>query len=438
MSRAGRESRLRWSNWTSGTARASGPLPALPPSASAASVATKAALLRRLELEVTRRLDGMLSGDYRAFVPGQGSEPAGARAYGPGDDARRIDWNLTARALSPHVRTTEADRELETWVIADRSASLDFGTALREKREVVLAAVAAFGFLTVRAGNRLGVLVSGGAELIRFPAKAGRASMLAALSALYDSPRREVGPSPVADLRGALERLERTQPRRGQLIVISDFLDGSDWATALRRLAMRHQVVAVQVTDPREFELPAVGMMSVVDAETGRQLDVQTNSPELRYRYAAAAAARQEGIQKSIVSSGAEHLRLSTDRDWLLDVVRFVGRRRGERLPSRSAHRGSLASASSRPRVPIGAASGSTSPRPSGSASPGASRSTRGGTSPSTSPQVLRTLPTRAARRTSARAASPTTSPGTESHLGSSPTSSAAPGTGSTSPGGAS
>ncbi len=128
----------------------------LPPSP-ARPVAAKAAVLRRLELDVTRRLDGLLSGDYLAFASGPGTEPAGARPYGPGDDARRIDWSLTARALTPHVRTTEADRELETWVVADRSASLDFGTAEREKREVALAAVAAFGFLTVRAGNRLGV-----------------------------------------------------------------------------------------------------------------------------------------------------------------------------------------------------------------------------------------------------------------------------------------
>ena len=137
---------------------------ATPPSASPTAVATKAAVLRRLELDLTRRLDGMVSGDYLTFTPGPGTDPAGARPYGPGDDARRIDWNLTARALSPHVRTTEADRELETFIVADRSASLDFGTAQREKREVVLASVAAFGFLTVRAGNRLGVLVVGRRE----------------------------------------------------------------------------------------------------------------------------------------------------------------------------------------------------------------------------------------------------------------------------------
>src|SRR6202022_1287349 len=170
---------------------------------------------------------------------------------------------LSARALAPHVRTTDADRELETSVVVDRSASLDFGTAQREKREVALAVVAAFGFLTVRAGNRLGVLIAGGDELTRVPARSGRIGVLAALSVLYDTPRRERGPAPAADLAAALARLERTQRRRGQVIVISDFLDASDWARALRRLAMRHHVIAAQVTDPRELQLPAVGMLAL-------------------------------------------------------------------------------------------------------------------------------------------------------------------------------
>lgn len=319
---ARRAAGLRWRQWTRPRP------PAIPPSTAPGVVAAKAAFLRRLELDVTRRLDGMVSGDYMALVAGPGSEPAGARLYGPGDDARRIDWSLTARVLAPHVRTTEADRELETWIVVDRSASLDFGTAEREKREVALAAVAAFGFLNTRAGNRLGVLVAGGDQLARLPARSGRSAVLAALSVLYDGPRRERGPADGADLGAALSQVERTQRRRGQVVVVSDFLDTTDWAAPLRRLAMRHQVVAVQVTDPRELVLPAVGMLEVVDTESGARLHVQTNSPELRERYAAAAAERQERTRRLLADAGAEHLELSTDRDWLVDVAEFVRRRR--------------------------------------------------------------------------------------------------------------
>lgn len=319
---ARRAAGLRWRQWTS--RRPPEPPPSTPPG----TVAAKAAFLRRLELDVTRRLDGMISGDYLALASGPGTEPAGARAYSPGDDARRIDWSLTARLLAPHVRTTEADRELETWIVVDRSASLDFGTAEREKREVALAAVAAFGFLSIRAGNRLGVVIAGGDVVNRLPARSGRSAVLAALSVLYDCPRREGGPGRGADLGAALDRLERTERRRGQVVVVSDFLDATDWATPLRRLALRHQVVAVQVSDPREFTLPPVGMLEVVDTETGARMHVQTNSPELRARFTAAVAERQERICAVLAEAGAERVELSTDRDWLVDIARFVRRRR--------------------------------------------------------------------------------------------------------------
>ena len=308
-----------------------------PPSTPPATVAAKAAVLRRLELDVTRRLDGLLTGDYLALAAGPGSERSGARPYEPGDDARRMDWNLTARSLVAHVRTTDADREMETWLVADRSASLDFGTSQCEKRDLVLAAAAAFGFLTARHGNRLGVLIAGGERVTRIRARSGRVPLMAALSALYDAPRVNGAPGAAADLAGAMASLERSRRQRGQVVVVSDFLDPSDWRHMLSRLALRHQVVAVHVTDPREFELPAVGILGVVDPETGRRLHVQTNSAALRARFEAAAAERYRQIRGAIVRSGAEHLHLSTDRDWLIDFARFVGtrsaHRRGRPLP---------------------------------------------------------------------------------------------------------
>jgi uncharacterized protein (DUF58 family) len=306
-----------------------------PPSTPPASLAGKATVLRRLELDVNRRLDGLLTGDYLAVTAGPGTERAGARPYEPGDDARRMDWNLTARALAPYVRTTDADREMETWVVADRSASLDFGTAEREKREVVLAAVAAFGFLTARHGNRIGVVVAGGDSLTRIPARSGRVPLLAALSALYDVPRSDAGPGPKANLAAALASLEKTQRRRGQVILVSDFLDTSDWQVAARRLSLRHQMIAVQVTDPRELSIPAVGILGVVDPETGRRIHVQTNSAALRQRYEAAAGARHEEIRRAVLTAGAQHLHLSTDRDWLVDIARFISTRGARRATPR-------------------------------------------------------------------------------------------------------
>ena len=299
-----------------------------------ASVASKAAQLRRLELMVTLRLDGMLRGEFVGVRPGPGSETAGTRTYDVGDDARRIDWNLTARSLSPQIRTTDADRELHSWVIVDRSPSMDFGTALCEKRDLAFAATAAFGYLTARHGNRFGILVAGGDRVSRLGPSTTRPALLASLSKLYDATRASDPPADGVNVTGALLTLERSRPRRGQIVVISDFYDAQEWAAPMRRLALNHHVVAVQTVDPRELSLPAVGMASFVDAETGRRLHVQTNAASLRDRYEVAARERQASIANALRSAGAEHLVLRTDRDWLIDIVKFVA---GQRAVRRSA-----------------------------------------------------------------------------------------------------
>jgi uncharacterized protein (DUF58 family) len=308
-----------------------------PASEGVAAVSSKAAQLRRLELEVTIRLDGMLRGDFTGRLPGPGSETAGTRSYDVGDDARRIDWNLTARSLTPQVRTTEADRELHTWLIVDRSPSMDFGTARCEKRDLAFSAAAAYGFLTARHGNRFGILVAGGDRVTRIGPSTTRAALFASLSQLYDLTRSDGARSDRVSICRALLELERTRPRRGQIVVISDFLDDEEWVAPLRRLALHHQVVAAQTVDPRELALPAIGIAAFVDNETGRQLHVQTNATALRNRYEAAARARHESIAQTIRAAGAEHLVLGTDRDWLIDIVEFVAGRRSMRGGSRGA-----------------------------------------------------------------------------------------------------
>jgi uncharacterized protein (DUF58 family) len=293
-------------------------------STTVAGAAARAQVLRRLELSVLRRLDGRDTGDLATRSLGPGSERDSARPYAPGDDARLVDWNLTARSGEAWVRQTEADRELETWVVVDRSASLDFGTADCEKRDVVLAAAAAFGMLTVRGGNRFGVLVAGTDRLTHVPARRGRSAFMAALATVHDSPRQPAAPPDEATLSAALHRLRVVQPRRSQVVVVSDFLGYDGWVAPLRALARHHEVVAVQVTDPREMELPAVGIIALVDTESGRQRYVQSSSAALRTRYAAAAAERHQQIRRRIESTGAAYLHLSTDRDWLTDTVRFA------------------------------------------------------------------------------------------------------------------
>jgi uncharacterized protein (DUF58 family) len=292
--------------------------------------------LRVLELTVRRRLDGRLHGDYAGLRTGPGTEPDEARAYRPGaDDVRRMDWNVTARALEPHVRTPLAERELETWVLVDGSASMDFGTALCEKRDLAAAVVAAIGLLADRPGNRLGVRVAHGDELARIPLGGGRAAMRRTLRTLLALPRPAPGERPATDLAAALARLRREHRRPGLRVVASDFLDDGDWHAPLRRLAARHEVIAVEIVDPRELDLPPVGLLTLVDPETGRRREVYTNSRRLRERYASVTAAHRARTRAAFRAAGVAHLTLRTDRDWVRDVAAFAAARR--RVASRRA-----------------------------------------------------------------------------------------------------
>jgi uncharacterized protein (DUF58 family) len=292
-------------------------------------------LLRRLELSVRNRLDGLLQGNYLGLVPGPGSEAGESRQYVPGDDVRRMDWPVTARTTVPHVRQTIADRELETWLVVDLSPSMDFGTARTEKRELVLAAVTTVAHLTVRGGNRIGAVVSTGSHTYRIPAMPGRAHARYLLRRVATTPRAEAVRAD-AGLAGMLESLRRPQRRRGLVAVVSDYLDSSGadldrepaWARPLRALADRHQLLGIEVLDPRELELPAPGLVTFQDPETGRALGVQTSSAQLRRRYAEAASGQRARVATALRHSGAAHLQLRTDRDWISDVVRFVIARR--------------------------------------------------------------------------------------------------------------
>jgi uncharacterized protein (DUF58 family) len=284
--------------------------------------------LGKLQLLVTRKLDGLLQGDYLGLLPGPGTEAGESRVYRPGDDVRRMDWPVTARTTVPHVRQTVADRELEAWVAVDLSASLDFGTALYLKRDLAVAAAAAVAYLTVRGGNRIGAVVGTGDQIQRMPARPGRKDAQGLLRTIAGTAVRPGR----ADLGGLIDSLNRPPRRRGQAVVISDFMvPPAQWERPLRKLGVRHDVLAIEIVDPRELELGDAGVMEFVDPETGRLHEVHTGDAGLRARYAAAAAAQRAAIASAVRGAGAAHLRLRTDRDWLLDIVRFVAAQRHAR-----------------------------------------------------------------------------------------------------------
>jgi uncharacterized protein (DUF58 family) len=292
-----------------------------------------AAALRTLELTIKHKLDGVLHGDYLGLIPGPGSEPGESRLYQPGDDVRRMDWAVTARTNHPHVRQLIADRELETWIVVDLSASLDFGTANCEKRDLAVAAAAAITFLNSGGGNRIGALVANGATMTRVPARTGRQHQHTMLRTIATMPKAPPGVR--GDLAVVIDALRRPERRRGMAVIISDFLGPINWMRPLRAIAARHEVLAIEVLDPRDVELPDIGDVVLQDTESGVTREF-TIDAQLRDDFARAAAAHRAEVARTIRGCGAPVLTLRTDRDWLADIVRFVAsRRRGAMAGSR-------------------------------------------------------------------------------------------------------
>jgi uncharacterized protein (DUF58 family) len=288
-------------------------------------MATATRSIQSLELVALRRLDGLLQGDYRGLFPGLGSEWSDARAYVPGDDPRRIDWPVTARTGETMVRDTIVDHELELWLVVDTSASLAFGTGRAEKAVVARDLAGTLGLVAARGGNRVGCMTAGSAVVV--PARSGRAHMAAVLGSL-DRPADGTRDA----LAATLMSLGRIATRPAMVVVISDFLADDGWARALRAIATRHDVIAVEVVDGRELSLPDVGLVQLVDPESGRRRLVDTRDQQIRTDYTLAAARQRARIAESITAAGAHHLRVRTDGDWIADLVRFVITRRQQRL----------------------------------------------------------------------------------------------------------
>ena len=284
-----------------------------------------AAALRTLELTVKRKLDGVLHGDHLGLIPGPGSEPGDSRMYQPGDDVRRMDWSVTARTQVPHVRQMIADRELETWLVVDMSSSLDFGTSGCEKRDLAVAAAASIAFLNSGGGNRIGAIIANGDSIVRVPALSGRNHEQTMLRTIATAPRAPQGVR--GDLAAAIDALRRPERRRGMAVVISDFLGPIDWMRQLRAIAARHEVLGVEVLDPRDVDLPDVGDVVLQDTESGVTREF-TIDEKLRDDFEAAAGSHRDEVARTLRRCNAPLLSLRTDRDWIADVVRFVASRR--------------------------------------------------------------------------------------------------------------
>ncbi len=279
------------------------------------------ASLRALDLAIGRRVDGLISGDYRSAFPGIGAELHQVRLYAPGDDVRRMDWNVTARTGEAHVRVQLAERELVTWIVLDLSASMRFGTADRRKTDVAEGVAIAVGHVATRRGNRLGVVVFGaGKPRFRRP-RQGRGGLIVALRTMQDPPSGSGSLAEALKLAGSLAL------QRSLMVVISDFRGPvTEWRSELLQVAARHRTLAIEIRDPREQELADIGELRLEDPETGRQLLVDTRDPALREQFAQAADEERRALVTMLSSVGVPHIALSTEGDWLRPLAGFLNR----------------------------------------------------------------------------------------------------------------
>jgi uncharacterized protein (DUF58 family) len=289
------------------------------------SAATPESILLRLDWNVIRKLDGLLQGDYRSLFYGFGVDFADLREYQPEDDIRYIDWNVTARMNTPYVRQYHEDREITAWFLLDMSPSVDFGTKDNEKRTMLIEFVSVLARLLTRHGNRVGAMMYGSSIQHTVPARSGKLQVLRMINDMLRQPR--LAQTSRTDLgsffAGALHAIKR----RSLVFVISDFISEPGWERPLSMLSRKHEVLAIRLSDPREINLPDVGMVVMEDAETGEQMFVDTHDPKFRRRFMDAVQKREEELQAAFKRTGVDVLSLSTQDDLVRAIVGFAKQR---------------------------------------------------------------------------------------------------------------
>jgi uncharacterized protein (DUF58 family) len=293
------------------------------------SKSTPERILQRLDWQVIRRLDGLLQGDYRSLFYGYGLDFADLREYQPEDDIRYIEWNVTARLNTPYIRQYVEDREITAWFLLDLSPSVDFGTVQNLKRTVLIDFVATLARLLTRHGNRIGALFYGSRIERIIPAGSGRLQVLRLVNDLLKQPRLER--APFTNLATLLEGAMHAIKNRSLVFIVSDFISLPGWERALTLLNRRHEVLAIRIYDPREVELPDLGMVVMEDAETGEQLVVDTHDRKFRQRFQQAALQREAGLNAAFKHAGVDLLSVSTNEDLVRAIVRFAELRKQRR-----------------------------------------------------------------------------------------------------------
>ena len=282
--------------------------------------------VRRIDLRTRRLVDEQLAGHYHSVFRGRGIDFDSVREYVPGDEVRTIDWNVTARAGRPFVKQFREERELVVWLLVDVSASGDFGSGATTKRELAAELACVLALSAVRNNDKVGLLMFSDRIEVRVPPAKGRRHAMRVVREILACRPQGRG----TDLAGALECVGRDALRRAVVFLLSDFeLPDDDGVTlaklerAARPVGARHDVVAFEVRDPHERELPALGLVTVEDAETGDVVTIDTGRRRVRERFAALAARRDADMRRALRRLRIETLPLDTNRPYLPALLGF-------------------------------------------------------------------------------------------------------------------
>ena len=280
--------------------------------------------VRQIQIRTRKTVNDIMAGEYHSVFKGRGMEFDEVREYTQGDDVRLIDWNVTARLGSPHVKTFVEERELTIVFCVDISSSGAFGTSAKLKNEVAAELCAVLGFSAVKNNDKVGlILFTDGIELFIPPKKGTRHALRVIRELLYHRPERSR-----TDIGGALEYLNRVTRRRAIVFLVSDFYDKA-YDRDLLLTSRRHDLVPVVVRDPAEQEMPGVGLVEFEDTETGERLIMDTESGAVRDAYRSDAAASGEELEDLFTSVGVDAIRVDTSVPYVAELVRyFKGRTR--------------------------------------------------------------------------------------------------------------
>ncbi len=282
--------------------------------------------IRYIQIYTSKAVNDVLAGEYHSVFKGQGMEFDEVRAYQPGDDIRTIDWNVTARTGHPYVKRYVEEREITVFFLVDLSKSGSFGSREKLKNEVAAEFCALLAFSAIKNNDKVGLIVFTDTIQLFIPPAKGTSHVLRLIRELLVFEPGKIRKKTGTDIALALDYLGRVLHKRGVVFLVSDFLD-QNFEKPLRVLARRHDLIAVKVSDPRELALPDVGLLEIQDAETGEIVVIDTGSKTVRSRYTHLAEEKNRALSDLFQSTGIDQIQLLTDRDYVLDLVKFFRKR---------------------------------------------------------------------------------------------------------------